>query len=84
MIKQRINIVDLRGHYEIILVQTLDLLCLQRDRRITPAETYIGMMAFSFRKLANLVNEGERLDEILKPETSLNARASLSSRQSGV
>lgn len=65
--------VDLRGHYEIILVQTLDLLCLQRDRRITPAKTYIGMMAFSFRKAANLANEGERLGEILKPEISLNA-----------
>jgi hypothetical protein len=69
----RINMVDLRGHYEIILVQAFDLLCLQRDRRITPAETHIGMMAFSFRKLAYLANEGERMSEILKPEISLNA-----------
>jgi hypothetical protein len=41
--------VDLGGHDEVVLMQSLDLLCLQRDCRIAPTEADIRMMAFSFR-----------------------------------
>ena len=54
-------------------MQSLDLLGLQRDRRIAPAETDIWMMAFSLREFANLLNKSKRLLEIAKPEASLDA-----------
>ena len=65
--------VDLGGHDEIVLMQTLDLLGLQRDRRIAPTEADVRMMAFSFREFTNLLNKGKRLPEIAKPEVPLDA-----------
>src|ERR1700674_4206555 len=65
--------VNLGGHDEVVLMQSLDLLGLQRDRRMTPTEVNIRMMAFSFRELTNLLNKGKRLPEIAKPETPLDA-----------
>ena len=41
--------VNLGGHDEVVLMQSLDLLGLQRNRRVTPTEADIRMMAFSFR-----------------------------------
>src|SRR5262245_21622161 len=38
--------VNLRGHDEVVLMQSLDLFGLQRDRRIAPTEADIRMMAF--------------------------------------
>jgi hypothetical protein len=49
-------------------MQSLDLLGLQRDRGIAPTEADIRMMAFSFRKLTNFLDEGKRFPEIAKPE----------------
>jgi hypothetical protein len=54
-------------------MQSLDLLGLQRDRRIAPAEADIRMMAFSFREFTNLLNKGKRLPQIAKPEAPLDA-----------
>jgi hypothetical protein len=65
--------VNLGGHDEVVLMQSLDLLGLQRDRRIAPTEADIRMMAFSFREFTNLLNKGKRLPEIAKPEAPLNA-----------
>jgi hypothetical protein len=65
--------VNLGGHNEIVLMQPLDLLGLQRDRGITPTEADIRMMAFSFRELTNFLGKGKRLPEIAKPEASLDA-----------
>src|SRR3981189_2772458 len=65
--------VNLGGHDEVVLMQSLDLLGLQRDRRVAPAEADIWMMAFSFRELTNLLNKGQRLPEIVKPEAPLDA-----------
>src|SRR5712692_3873183 len=65
--------VNLGGHDEVVLMQSLDLLGLQRDRRMAPTEADIRMMAFSFRELTNLLNKGKRLPEIAKPETPLDA-----------
>src|SRR5439155_19267884 len=42
--------VNLGGHDEVVLMQSIDLLGLQRDRRIAPTGADIRMMAFSFRK----------------------------------
>ena len=64
-------------------MQSLDLLGLQRNRRIAPAEADIRMMTFSFRELTNLLNKGQRLPEIVKPEAPLDAVDFLGSCQSG-
>jgi hypothetical protein len=62
------------GHDEIVLMQSLDLFGLQRDRGIAPTEAdNIRMMAFSFREFTNLLDEGKRLPEIAKPEAPLDA-----------
>ena len=60
--------VDLGCHDEVVLMQSLDLLGLQRDRRIAPTEVDIRMMAFSFREFPNLLNKSKRLPEIAKSE----------------
>src|SRR6476620_8084147 len=65
--------VNLGGHDEVVLMQSLDLLGLQRDRRFAPTEADIRMMAFSFREFTNLLNKGKRLPEIAKPEAPLDA-----------
>src|SRR5262249_58097128 len=65
--------VNLGGHDEVVLMQSLDLLGLQRDRRIAPTKADIRMMAFSFREFTNLLNKGKRLPEIAKPEAPLAA-----------
>src|SRR3981189_1617390 len=65
--------VNLGGHDEVVLLQSLDLLGLQRDCRIAPTEADIRMMAFSFREFTNLLNKGKRLPEIAKPEAPLDA-----------
>jgi hypothetical protein len=64
--------VDLASHNEVVLMQPMDLLGLQGDRRIAPTEAVIWMMAFSLRELTNLLNEGKRLPEIAKPEAPLD------------
>src|SRR5271165_5723627 len=74
--------VNLGGHDEVVLMQSLDLLGLQRDRRIAPTEADVRMMAFSFREFTNLLNKGKRLPEITKPEAPLDAVSFL--RQSPV
>ena len=65
--------VNLGGHDEIVLMQSLDLLGLQRDRGITPTEADIRMMAFSFCEFTNFLDKGKRLPEIAKPEAPLDA-----------
>jgi hypothetical protein len=64
--------VDLGGHDEVVLMQSIDLLGLQRDRRMASTEADIRMMAFSFREFTNLLNKGKRLAEIAKPEAPLD------------
>ena len=56
--------VDLGRHYEVVLMQSLDLLGLQRDRCIAPTEVDIRMMAFSFREFTNLLNKSKRLRKL--------------------
>ena len=53
-------------------MQSLDLLGLQRDRRIAPTEADVRMMAFSLRELTNFLHKGERLAEIAKSEAPLD------------
>jgi hypothetical protein len=65
--------VNLGGHDEIVLMQSFDLLGLQRDRGITPTEADIRMMALSFCEFTNLLDKGKRLPEIAKPEAPLDA-----------
>jgi hypothetical protein len=56
-----------------VLMQSPDLLGLQRDRCIAPTEADIWMMAFSFCEFTNLLNKGKCLPEIAKPEAPLDA-----------
>src|SRR4029077_4089340 len=65
--------VNLGGHDEIVLMQSFDLLGLQRDRGIAPTEADIRVMAFSFREFTYLLDKGKRLPEIAKPEAPLDA-----------
>jgi hypothetical protein len=58
-------------------MQSLDLLGLQGDRRITPTEADVRMMAFSFREFTNLLNECKRLPEIAEAEAPLDAMSFL-------
>ena len=60
-------------HDEVVLVQALYFLRLQRDRRVSPPETNLRMMAFSFRQLANTFYKSEGLRKILELERPLNA-----------
>jgi hypothetical protein len=60
-------------------MQSLDLLGLQRDRRIAPTEADIRMMAFGFREVTNLLNKDKRIAEIAKPEAPLDAVSLISS-----
>src|ERR1700731_3863794 len=69
--------VNLGGHDEIVLMHSLDLFGLQRDRSIAPTEADIRMMAFRFREFTNLLNKGKRLPEVSKPEASLDAMSFL-------
>lgn len=55
---------DLACHYEIVLVQPLDLVRLQRDGGVTPAETDVGMVALFLSKSADLVDETLRFPKI--------------------
>jgi hypothetical protein len=65
--------VNFGGHDEIVLMETLDLLGLQRDHGVAPTKTDIRMMAFSFREFTNFLDKGERLAKIAKPEAPLDA-----------
>src|SRR5262245_57729049 len=60
------------GHYEVVLVQPLNLLGLQRDNRVAPAKTDTGMMAFGFCEFTNLLDKAECLSEILEPKAPLD------------
>ena len=46
-------------------MQALDLLGLQRDRHVAPAEANVGMMPFSLREIGDVLHEGERCDKFL-------------------
>ena len=54
-------------------MQSVDLLGLQRDRRIAPTKADIWMMAFSFREFPDRLDKSKCLPEIAEPEAPLNA-----------
>jgi hypothetical protein len=49
---------DLCGHYEVVPVETADLVRPESHRYLTPFGEYRGMMAFSFGKSTNSIREG--------------------------
>jgi len=49
--------IELARQDKIVLVQSLDLLGAQRDRRVTPAEADIGVMAFGFSQVTHGSNK---------------------------
>src|SRR5208337_157077 len=64
--------IDLARHDKIVLVQPLDFLGTQRDRRVTPTEADIGVMAFAFGQGADVSNKAERFLKIAKAEGSFD------------
>ena len=54
-------------------MQALYFLRLQRDRRVPPPKANLGVMAFSFRQLANTFHKSEGLRKVLKLERPLDA-----------
>ena len=66
------QLVDFRGHDEVILVQAFDLLCLQRDCDVPPSETDVGVMTLSLSEFGDLLNS-VCLGEILDRVRTLNA-----------
>src|SRR5260370_29300382 len=65
--------VNLGGHDEVVLMQSLDLLGLQRYRRIATTDADIRIMAFGFREFTNLLNKDKRVAQIAKPAAPLDA-----------
>ena len=57
---------------EVVLVQAFDLLRLQGNGHVAPAEADVGVMALGFRKIGHLPDEAERLSEVPELECSLN------------
>src|SRR5262245_33337367 len=53
----RREIVELGGHDEVVLVQALDLLGLQRDRSISPTEAQLRVVALGLGELARSLDE---------------------------
>src|SRR5690349_12835315 len=51
--------VELRGHDEVVLVQALDLLGPQRDRRVPPAEGDVRMVPLRFGQFSGTRHKGE-------------------------
>jgi hypothetical protein len=75
--------VELGGHDEVVLVQALDLLGPQRDRRVAPAEADVGVVPLRLGQFA------ARATKANAPRKSLNRKrrsirvASSTSAQSG-
>src|ERR1700737_564819 len=64
--------IELCRHDEIVLVQSLDLLGVQRDPGVTPAESDIGMVSFGFGERGRALDKSESLGEVLEPIGSLD------------
>ena len=73
--RSALNAIDLRRQDEVVLVQTLDLVRLQRDGGIAPPEVDIGMVALRFGKCADLIDEAQRLPKIRKPKRPFDTAA---------
>jgi hypothetical protein len=58
---------------ETVLVQALYLFRLQRHRRVSPAETDVGLVTFSFCQITDTLCESKRLCKILKLKSSLDS-----------
>src|ERR1700730_3895495 len=58
--------VELCRHDEVVLVQPLDLLGVERDRRVTPAKADSRMVSLGFGERGGALHEGECLTEVLE------------------
>ena len=75
--------IDLRGHDEIVLVQTLDLVGVHRDGHVTPAEMDIRVMAFGFGEFADLDDELHRPFKVREAKGALDAAGIVHERPGG-
>jgi hypothetical protein len=67
--------INLARQDEVVLMQSFDLLGVQRDSRITPAEADVWVMAFCLGKLTDFPNNAERFPEIVESNGPLDAVA---------
>ena len=63
--------INLARHDEVVLMQSFDLLGVQRDSRVTSAEADVRVMVFCFGKLADFLNKVERASRKLWNRTVL-------------
>ena len=60
------HFVNFDRHDEVVFVQTLDFLGLQRNRGVAPAERDIGMMTLVLSQIADFVNEFQLFGKVLE------------------
>jgi hypothetical protein len=65
--------IELCRHDEVVLMQSLDLLGLQRDRRVTPTKSDLGMMSLAFGECGYTFDKAEGFPEILETIGSLDS-----------
>src|SRR5260370_40784322 len=68
---------------EVVLVQSLYLLGVQRDPRVTPAETNVGMVSFDFGERGRALDKSEGFGEVLEPVGSLDPLGFIEKRPVG-
>jgi hypothetical protein len=66
-------LIDLDGHDEVVLMQSLDFLGLQGHCRIAPPEGDLGMMALGFREFADSDDKAQSFPEISEGKLALDA-----------
>ena len=65
--------IELCRYDEVVLMQALDLLGLQRDRGVAPAKSDLGMMSLAFGECSYAFDEAEGFTEILETIGSLDS-----------
>src|SRR5260370_42665770 len=75
--------IELCRHDEVVLVQSLYLLGVQRDPRVTPAETNIGMVSFGLGERGRALDKSEGFGEVLEPVGSLDPLGFIEKRPPG-
>jgi hypothetical protein len=83
LVRRLSQLVDLCGHDEIILVQSLDLFGSQGNGRVAPAEIDIPVMPFGFSNLTDLLHERQGFSEVPKPESTLDPMCVVDERPFG-
>src|SRR3569623_2071852 len=69
-----VGAVALRRHDEVVFVQAFYLVRVERDGALAPAEADVGVMPLRLGDVADAIDEGEGLGEILEFVCALDTR----------